>query len=174
MMAVTLSSSARSKTLPAWLVRSTPLSLQPNATNLRGTVMFRQTRSLSLALLVSASLMPLAASYADDLGNGWSPSPLEILQTPPYCQKQFNSNHNAAVMSPLFGGCERMNHFCPGIVLINRASDITIPTKERQRILKQAKIEINYSLSKLTSACVVYNDVKVAEQRIKLNEMFLK
>jgi hypothetical protein len=137
--------------------------------------MSRTIRVKVLALLVAVSSLQIAqAQQVVDLANGWGPSPLEISQTPEYCQKQFLSKHNGAVMETLFKNCPRMNHLCPGLVLLNRAMNMSIPKAERQRILRMGKGDIAYSMSQAGPACNVWNDVKAAEQKVKMLEVLLK
>lgn len=108
-----------------------------------------------------------------DLGNGWGPTASEIIQLPKYCQTQFLTKDINLVqkMSP---GCDGIHHLCPGKVLINRASNISIPKAERQRILRQAKNEINYVFSRLTPSCSRGNEIRAAEFEIRLLEPRLR
>ena len=131
---------------------------------------------LVAAIVANAAIMTGATAQKPvvDLANGWGPSALEISRTPSYCQKQFLSKHDAKVMNPLFAGCDSMNHLCPGLILLNRAADVTIAKQERRRILHAGKGDIEYSMRRLTKSCVVYADVMAANQRVKLLEMLLK
>lgn len=125
-------------------------------------------------LVILGGILPTTSCMAEDLANGWDPAPLELLQVPQYCQKQFLSKHDAKVMSTLFFNCERINHFCPGLILINRAMKQSIPKSERQRILSRAKGELDYTESKMTKSCSVKRDIDAAQMRIRMLETVLK
>lgn len=132
---------------------------------------FRPLRSL----VASLALAGVTAVSAQDLGNGWSPSILEISQMPEYCQKQFLSKHDAAVLNNLFPGCGGyMNHFCPGLILINRAANPSIARLERGRIARQARNEISYTTQRLPPTCSIGGDIAAADARLRMLEMTLK
>lgn len=133
---------------------------------------FFSSRGHQLVIMLSSFLA--ASAFSQDLGNGWAPSPLEIMRTPDYCQKQFLSKHDGAVMEKLFINCPRFNHFCPALILINRTSEQTIPKQERKRIAARARTEIDYTLSQLTPACNRWSDVQTANTHLRTMEMLLK
>lgn len=135
--------------------------------------MLNTKRLLALSMISIAGVAIPVSVRCADLGNGWEPTALELLQVPKYCQQQFLSKHDGKVMSKLFSGCSRVNHLCPGLILINRAEKHSIPKGERKRILRQAKNEIDYSSSQLTNNCNVKADIESAQMRIRFLEKVL-
>lgn len=128
--------------------------------------------ALTLAICgVTALSTPAVA--AEDLGNGWGPSPLEIAQLPPYCHEQFINKDTGAIYKH-FSGCSGIHHMCPGLVLINRSANPAIPRPERQRILRQSKNEIAYVSTRLTPNCTAAPAIQAAEARIRVMETLLK
>ena len=111
------------------------------------------------------------AEAREDLGNGWGPNPLEIRQLPDYCQAFFSKS---PIYDTLVRGCDGVHHLCAGKVVINRAMNASIPKRERQRILGQAKIEVNYLARRLTPSCKRGEDVRAAEAQIRMLEILLK
>ncbi len=117
-----------------------------------------------VAVGVAALTLGPAALARNDLANGWSPTEPEILKVPDYCQVQFRSK-NKSYGSP---GCDGVHHFCVGLVLLDRASNYSIPKRERQRILKHAKNEVNYMATRMQPTCKRASDLHVAQMRIKM------
>lgn len=123
--------------------------------------------------LVLAGLTSSAPAWArEDLANGWSPSALEINQLPGYCQDFFMKNLTA--YNAVVGGCDGVHHLCAGKVVMNRIMNVSIPKRERQWMLGQAKIEVNYLASRLTPSCKFHQEVRAAESQIKVLEVMLK
>jgi hypothetical protein len=119
-------------------------------------------------------LFHLPAASAQALGSHWRPGPMELKQLPEYCQGQFVAEL-ASVPSKNISNCGgRMNHFCPGLVLINRVSDFSRPKVIRQQMLAAAKGDINYTLSAITPHCPILQDVMVAQRRVQILESVLK
>ena len=133
----------------------------------------KQNPAARLLVIVGALVATLPALARDDLGNGWAPSPLEIAQSPTYCHKQL-INRDAKAIYEEFTGCEGIHHMCPGLILIDRAGNPSIPKIERRRILDQAKNEIGYVSTRLKPTCTAAPVIQAAELRIRLLGTLLK
>jgi hypothetical protein len=136
--------------------------------------MRREIPTFLAAICVGLGCLSLSAPALSrvDLGNGWSPNALELSQLPNYCQSFFSKNRE--VFNTMSRGCDGVHHLCAGNVLINRAMNASIPKRERQRILVQAKIEVNYLASRMTPSCKRGEDVRAAESQIRVLEIMLK
>lgn len=132
--------------------------------------MSKITQLLGSALVLGCGfLLPMTAA-AVDLGNGWSPSPLELFNLPDYCQKQFLSKNDPKVYQALSPGCDGIHHYCAGKVLLLRTTDYSIPAGERRRIFGQAKKEIGYMASRLTPSCSRLGDLRATEETMRMLE----
>ena len=67
-----------------------------------------------------------------------------------------------------------MNHFCPGLVLMNRAMKSTAPKAERQGLVGQARQELEYTRARMAPNCPIAPDVQAADSRLRLLEMMVK
>jgi len=135
--------------------------------------------SLNSARIIGSMITILScvsgeAQTREDLGNGWGPNAVEIVQLPDYCQAQFLSKMDWKVFARMSPGCDGIHHFCAGRVLLLRVAKTSIPKPERQRILGQAKLEVNYLASRLTPKCTRVDEVRAVEAQIRLYEAMLK
>lgn len=127
------------------------------------------TTWLRLGMAAATCMAAMTASHAQvrDLGNGWSPSPLEIAQLPDYCQVWFREQKVPA-------GCDGVHHLCAGKVLITRLSNVSIPKVERQRILRQASGEVNYMFIRKNDQCTYMDLARATQIQLKTWEMMLR
>lgn len=131
-------------------------------------IMFSFKRNMGSAMFVFCGLVLSATHiHAVDLGNGWGPNALEVAKLPDYCQKFFREK----VLPP---NCDGVHHLCAGKVLINRASDFSIPKAERQRILRMAKGEVGYIFTRKNPYCATMPEARAAESQIRTLEMMLR
>lgn len=137
--------------------------------------MFRIKQNTAILLLVTLGALALAqpTMAIEDLGNGWSPSPLEIAKSPAYCHKQFLNKDTSAIYME-FTGCDGIHHMCPGLILISRAGNPSIPKNERRRILNMAKGEIGYVATRLKPTCTATPVIQAAESQIRMLGAILK
>lgn len=122
----------------------------------------------SIAGALAFACFAFAGPAVAQLGSQWRPPLLEALQLPEYCHGQFIPEF-ASVPSknmPACGG--RMNHLCPGLVLLNRASNPSLPKSVRRDMLTAARGDFEYSLSAITPTCPILGEVKAAHQRAQL------
>ena len=103
-------------------------------------------------------------------------SPLEIVKLPKFCWAQYVDGAYTGV--PGFSLPEvcgvYMNHFCPGLIHLSRASDISKPKAKRSESLRMATEDIQYTLQYTTPACPIYPDALAAKARADALRMFVK
>ena len=98
---------------------------------------------------------------AQDLANGWVPSALEVSKLPGYCQRFF-------LQKALPANCDGVHHLCAGKVLINRAMDFKIPKQERQRILNNAKNEVDYIFGRNNPSCQMMSEARATQNHVRM------
>ena len=130
--------------------------------------MLRIKRNTGYAILLFCGVVVAAADVpAQDLANGWGPNALEISRLPDYCQKFFLEKKTPP-------NCDGVHHLCAGKVLINRASDYSIPKAERQRILRMAKGEVNYIFGRQNAQCAYMGIAEATQSQIRTLEMIVR
>jgi hypothetical protein len=102
------------------------------------------------------------------------PNALELTQLPRYC---WGSMAGAAYTQPEYNirDCgPRMNHFCPALLAMLRASDVSRSREQRRFLANYGAREVQYTLADIPAACPVLPDVKRAESRAALLVSLLK
>ena len=92
-------------------------------------------------------------SAQDDL-SGFKATPLEIAQLPRYCWASFDPKWTKPGMSEfnLPGGCgERFNHFCPGVLSLQRAKAALADARRRSYWLGVAQDHFRYTVNGLAN-----------------------
>ena len=134
------------------------------------------TRTGVIAAIVigAAATLPAWAQYRDQ----YKPTPLEIARLPKYCQGQFKRELAKLPGYSITPGCGWTNHLCPGLVLLNRAADVSMARPARQYALSQVDGELAYTRQHMTRACpmgqVLAQELASAEFRMKILQMSLK
>jgi hypothetical protein len=129
-------------------------------------------RGIALAALLALSTM---APAQQRLSSPWQPSAVEQLKLPRYCVAQFNSDIKAqGVATPVDLCGVWMNHLCPGLVQINRAADVGLDRSLRKEAVRQAQVEIEYTLRRMASNCALAPDARAAAARIRVLQTLLK
>jgi len=106
--------------------------------------------------------------------NEWNPTDAEVPQLPLYCQAQFRPKQFRAPGNP-FAGCPiNINHFCPGVVALNRAMNPMGTMQQRSYILGIAQRTLAGVREKATPSCAVYNDILRAEQQAQMLRLLVK
>lgn len=129
----------------------------------------RNLWSMSLLALCALTALP-ALAYR----NQWAPTPLEIAKLPKYCQGQFVP---ALAKQPGYAfppACGWVNHLCPGMVLLNRAQDLSLPRKDRVYALSQVEGELAYTRQHMTPTCPLAPDLAAAEFKLKILRISVK
>lgn len=103
-----------------------------------------------------------------DLANGWGPSALEIAKLPDYCQRFF-------LEKKLPPNCDGVHHTCAGKVLIFRTMDYSIPKRERQRIIGQARTEVDYIFKRDNNQnCKFMEEARATQRNVQMMEKLLR
>ncbi|BAL93783.1 hypothetical protein [Rubrivivax gelatinosus] len=127
---------------------------------------------------ITALALPLVWSSpthaVEDLANGWSPSPVELAQLPPFCRAQLGKSSQPGQKTPVQMCGVYMNHLCPGAVLVNRAGQASIPREERKRIAKNARGDIDYTKTRIQPGCALQPYLNTVDERLRILEMVLK
>jgi hypothetical protein len=102
-----------------------------------------------------------------------------VRQLPEYCQRQFRPKPIAPGAPKTKSTGKRtcpvnMNHFCPGLVALNRANNMLGSKSDRRFILGIAQKEIAEVQKQMTPACRRAADVDAAAQRVKMMRMLQK
>ena len=103
-------------------------------------------------------------------------SPLEIAYLPKYCYHQYV---DGALSGPKFSipaeycGYE-MNHFCPALVFIVQATQVSRPLSERRGSVNHAIEEVNYTIRGMKPGCYIAQDVKRAMDRARSLSAIIK
>lgn len=117
--------------------------------------------------VIALVVLPNAnAQYRDQ----WNPTILELRQLPTYCQGQFRPDLAKQPGYSFPPNCGWVNHLCPGLVLLNRASDVSRHKPDRIYALSQVRGELAYTRKHITPNCPLNDDLAAAEMR----ERFLK
>ncbi len=130
-------------------------------------------RRSTAVILIGLTLGIHAGDAFADEANGWSPDALELRVLPRYCQAQF-LNLAPPQVTPMSLCGNYANHLCPGMVLVNRASKLSIPKHLRKRIAKMARGEIDYTKKYINPSCPLASDLAVTDARLRNLEIFLK
>lgn len=133
----------------------------------------RNLHALAAALGV-ALLMSGSPAFAEGYRDQWHPTQLEVAKLPQYCHGQYIPELKGKPGFRIDNCGTYMNHFCPGLVMLNRAADLSKPKPQRREILREAKTEVVYTRSFLPANCPIEPDIRAAESRLKLLEMMLK
>jgi hypothetical protein len=131
---------------------------------------FTWSRLAAALAIAAASALPALAKY----NNGFDPDAREVARLPKFCQGQYVPSLRNAPGYTITGCGVYANHFCPALVLLNRAEDVTVPRQERQYALKQAGDNLAYSRNHLPSTCWLMPNLSASEARFKLLTIMLK
>lgn len=96
----------------------------------------------------------------------WKPTDPEVALLPPYCQVRFRPQQYPGPGASAYGCGDWFNHFCPGLVAMNRAMNPLLPMKRRQGYLREANDHIAYTRKKLAPSCRLAPDVQNAERQL--------
>jgi hypothetical protein len=130
---------------------------------------------LRLVAFVALFTVAGAALPQPKLPSAWNPAATEIVRLPQYCWAQFNPAYKSqGIATPMDLCGVGMNHLCPGLVQINRATTATYDKQVRKGALGQARIEISYTMERTSPTCSIAQDVRAADARIKALQQILK
>lgn len=125
------------------------------------------TKALKLALLV-VSLSCGAAGAIDT--QGWKPSNAEVLSLPQFCYGQFLGDKYSAPQFNISLDCGYgMNHYCPGLVVLNRANKSYADRANRRAYLEAANRDMVYTLKNMEKypSCPIRSHVENTRRLIE-------
>lgn len=128
-------------------------------------------------MVIGASLLVTTGLFAQNVPiEQVKPNPAEMLQLPKYCWGTFGDASFAGQPSyNIPGACgPRMNHFCPALLAINRASEVSRNRAQRKKLANYGTLEVGYTLTAIPATCPILPDVKIAETRAKFLVSMLK
>lgn len=130
-------------------------------------------RTLTALALVVFSGGVLATT--PKLPSYWEPKEIELVSVPRYCWAQLSPEGRKSGLPTAMDMCGAgMNHLCPGLIGINRAANPTYDRAYRRGILRQARIEIDYTKARIPPTCPLLPDLQAAEIRIRTLEQVLR
>lgn len=129
----------------------------------------------ALAAFVVAGCASTVGAAPSDIAEQWNPPQADKLKLPQYCWSQFDANFakQSGVKSPVQICGVTMNHFCPGLVMLNRAQDSKYSPNTRHDLMREAFGGINYTLRQMPPNCPLKPDVDAAKARADMVSKFL-
>lgn len=126
-----------------------------------------------LTLLCLALFVPSGAQaqrYRDKEFNA-----LDLANLPKYCYAQYVDERLSKDPQHSIQGCGPfVNHFCPAVVSLNRASNPTRNKAERRRLVEFAIRETGYTLQHMPNGCWLRADADAVMMRARQLEMLFK
>jgi len=131
---------------------------------------------LAGAALLAATAAAAQAPAADPFQgrNEWNPIDMEVSMLPPYCQVDLRPQQVRGHGTAAHGCGYRFNHFCPGLVALNRAMNPLLPVQRRRFFLQEAAGHLRYTRAHWSPQCRLGGDVQAAEQQVELVRMLLR
>lgn len=129
----------------------------------------------ALVAIVIASCASIAGAAPSDIAEQWHPLLADKLKLPQYCWSQFDPNFakQSGVKMPTQICGVTMNHFCPGLVMLNRAQDSKYSPNTRHDMMKEAFGGFDYTLRQMPPNCPLRPDVEAAKARADAVSKFL-
>lgn len=117
----------------------------------------------------------MVAAAPADIQAQWNPPASERLKLPKYCWAQFDANYakQTRVKAPIQICGGTMNHFCPALVMLNRAQESKYHPNVRQELLKEAIGGINYTYKWMPPNCPLKRDLDAAKAKADVVARFL-
>jgi len=139
----------------------------------------RPLNTAARALLAAAALsaaFAAAAQLPDPFQgrNEWNPVDMEIPMLPLYCQVDLRPQQVRGQGTRAFGCGEWFNHFCPGLVALNRAMSPLLPVQRRRFFLQEAAGHFRYTRTHWSPQCRLGADLQAAEQKVEMVRTLLR
>lgn len=131
-------------------------------------------------LLLSNMIAPVMAQGAlnqgDDRDPGWKPLLSDRVKLPPYCLSQYDADfaQKTRTPTPVQMCGVYMNHFCPGLVLLNRAQEVNRPIAKRREYLRSALSQFEYTNRYMSPSCQIKRDVDAATMQANMLVQILR
>ena len=131
-------------------------------------------RTIALLIPLALAFFPPGALAVKDI-EGWHPSVVEAVRLPKFCWKQFFGDRFRGPQYEIprkFCGVGT-NHYCPALVLLNRANKVSYSSAWRRAFLLDAKKKTLYTLKAIAKfpRCPLHGE---AEETYKIIEMRLR
>ncbi len=128
---------------------------------------------LVVFLITGCATMVRAAP--SDIAEQWHPLLADKMKLPQYCWSQFDAKFakQSGIKMPTQICGVTMNHFCPGLVMLNRAQDGKYSPNTRHDMMKEALGGFNYTLRNMRPNCPLKSDVDAAKARADMVSKFL-
>jgi hypothetical protein len=128
-------------------------------------------RALTWVLALTALAGPQALKAQPQ--SEWQPTLVEVLQLPKYCQGWFRKELDFPG-NPIATCGDWFNHFCPGLVALNRAAQPTRSMTERRYFLQNGTGHLGYTRKHLSPTCALAEDLRAAEARARILAITVK
>ena len=126
---------------------------------------------LAALCLVAIALTSSPVAVANEDPN--LPTTLEVTQLPTYCRSHFRKEYGHLPGIPQSCGTH-VNHFCQGLVSLNRAGNYALKKSDRQRYARLARGDIDYTKNGLEPSCFLVKELAEAESRLRVIELLSK
>lgn len=118
-----------------------------------------------MAAVVLASCAATAGADPAGINAQWNPTLADKLKIPKYCWAQFDENFRkqTGIKMPTELCGVTMNHFCPGLIMLNRAQDSKASPNERHDYMREAIGGFNYTARSMPPNCPLKPDLDAAK-----------
>lgn len=131
---------------------------------------FRNTAASVALAALSLHTLAQAPGARPKIPPKYPASPMEIAYLPKYCYQQYVdgslTTREFSIQSEACG--YEMNHFCPALVYMTRASQLSWPKNERRGAINSAMNDIEYTIRGMKPGCYITDDVYRAREKAKL------
>jgi hypothetical protein len=120
-----------------------------------------------LAAFVLAGCAMTAGASPSDISAQWHPTPADKLKLPQYCWSQFDENFakQTGIKMPTEICGVMMNHFCPSLVMLNRAQESKYHPNTRHDMMQEALSGIAYTYRGMPPNCPLKPDLDAAKAK---------
>lgn len=123
----------------------------------------------AFSVMTAALLVIATTSHAkpSDIAEQWNPPPADKVKLPQYCWSQFDPvfAKESGIKTPMQQCGLAMNHFCPSLVMLNRAQEGKYHPNTRQDMMREALGGLSYTFKAMTATCPLRPDVEAAKAK---------
>jgi hypothetical protein len=101
-------------------------------------------------------------------------SPLYVAQLPKFCWQQYVDGSLSRAPFAIVNCGGGMNHFCPALVFLLQAQNVSLSRNERVGAIKHAVTEIDYTIREMTQGCSIASDVYAAKEKARALSTVIK
>lgn len=123
-------------------------------------------RKIGQSLILAAAFLATSAAAKDI--DGYYPSAVEVASLPKFCWHQFLGNKFDGPAYKIPSSCGvGMNHYCPGLVQLNRANRSFDDPDQRRWFLRSAKGSFDYTINAMRDyPCPLRGEVNSMERLV--------